>query len=439
MQTKSIQTFFKEEYVNQASYDNLRKIASAIDGLKNSSRKVICTALDKNISENLKVSQFANKAAEYCEYLHGDLSGVVINLAKSYAGSNNIALLSKKGNFGTRLNNESSAPRYIFTRKSAQLDSLFLKADSDILIEQFFEGTKIEPKFYVPTLPILLINGSDGISSGFSQKILSRNAKEIKQYLTNALNGKKTGSFPLPAFNGFLGTVEQGEQPNQFVISGILEKANRNTVIISELPVGYDLASYIAILDKLEEDKKIKSYKDLSDEKFLFEVSLDTQTYKCSEQELLELFKLVKRVSENYTSLDENNTVIEFESPVQIIEKFINIKLQFMDKRKESFIRSLNCKIEHASAKLIFIKSVISGELVLNNRKLNDIIIDLKAIGLPDLSGYDYLLKMPMSSLTAEELERLSRLKESLRLELDTILSKSNKDLFLEDISACKV
>ena len=187
MKIKSVQDFFENEYVNQASYDNLRKIASCIDGLKNSSRKVICTTIDKNISENLKISQFSNKAAEYCEYLHGDLSPVVTNLAKDFSGTNNLPLLFKKGNFGTRLSNEASASRYIFARKSDNLDTLFVKDDNSILVEQYFEGSKIEPKFYVPSLPILLINGSEGISSGFAQKILTRDVKEIKKYLTYTL------------------------------------------------------------------------------------------------------------------------------------------------------------------------------------------------------------------------------------------------------------
>lgn len=439
MQSKSINSFFKDEYVNQASYDNLRKIASAIDGLKNSSRKVICTALDKNVNENLKVSQFANKAAEHCEYLHGDLSGVVVNLAKSYAGANNLVLLDKKGNFGTRLNNEASAPRYIFTRKSSQLDNLFLKSDSGVLIEQFFEGVRIEPKFYVPTLPLLLINGSDGISSGFSQKILSRDAKEIKTYLVNVLTGKRVGKFPLPKFNGFSGIVKQGEQPNQFIISGTLEKAKKNTVIITELPIGYDLASYISVLDKLEEDKKIKSYKDLSDEKFLFEISLDAQTYSLSEDELLDLFKLIKRVSENYTSLDENNSVVEFESPVQILEKYIDVKLQFLNKRKDNIVRELNEKIDLNSAKLKFITNVISGKLMLNNRRIDDVIADLRSLDLPSISGYDYLLKLPMSSLTTDELDRLKKQIDKSKQDLSDVQSKTNKDMFLDDILLCNL
>src|SRR6056300_196271 len=97
-----ISEFFNNDYVDQASYDNLRKIASLVDGQKNASRKILYTVLEKNIKEKVKVSQLGSKVAEYAEYLHGSLDGVVVNLAQDFTGTNNIPLLQKKGNFGTR-------------------------------------------------------------------------------------------------------------------------------------------------------------------------------------------------------------------------------------------------------------------------------------------------------------------------------------------------
>lgn len=436
MKTKSVQDFFENEYVNQASYDNLRKIASCIDGLKNSSRKVICTTIDKNISENLKISQFSNKAAEYCEYLHGDLSPVVTNLAKDFSGTNNLPLLFKKGNFGTRLSNEASASRYIFARKSDNLDTLFVKDDNSILVEQYFEGSKIEPKFYVPSLPILLINGSEGISSGFAQKILTRDVKEIKKYLTYTLQGKEPKKFPLPSFNGFNGTVEQGETPNQFLIKGVLEKSKRNTILITELPIGYELMSYIKVLDDLEENKAIKSYKDLSDNQFLFEVNVDAQVYNLPVDKLLEHFKLVKKVSENYTSLDENNKIVEFDSPTQIMQRYISVKLEYMGKRKNSILGNLQSKIDANNTKYQFIKYVVEDKLVLNKRKRSEIEADMESLGLPKNENYDYLLKLPIISLTEEEMERLKTQTDKYLSELNTLQSTSEVEMFLKDISA---
>ena len=170
-----IEDFLNTKLVNYASYDNLRKIASCVDGLKNAARKVLYTVHDKKIKEKIKVLQLANKCAEYSDYLHGDLSGVVVTLGQDFSGTNNLPLIEKSGSFGTRSVNESAAPRYIFANGSKDFFKIFKYEDDDILIKQEFEGFQIEPKFYLPVLPMILINGSEGVSSGFAQKILGRN------------------------------------------------------------------------------------------------------------------------------------------------------------------------------------------------------------------------------------------------------------------------
>ena len=175
-----ITDFFQNDYVDQASYDNLRKVASLVDGQKNAARKILYTILEKNIKDEIKVSQLGSKVAEFAEYLHGSMDGVTINLAQNFPGTNNIPLLAREGNFGTRFSQSASAPRYIFTHGTKEFFELFKKEDNQVLIKQYFEGQQIEPMFYVPNLPILLINGSEGVSSGFAQKILPRNPKKNK-------------------------------------------------------------------------------------------------------------------------------------------------------------------------------------------------------------------------------------------------------------------
>ena len=179
----TITEFFNTDYVNYSSYDNLRKIASLLDGQKNAARKILYTILAKNIKEKIKVSQLGSKVAEFAEYLHGNMDNVIVNLAQDYTGTNNLPLLQKKGNFGTRFAQEASASRYIFTYGSDNLFKLFNKDDIEILTKQYFEGQEIEPMFYVPNLPILVINGSEDVSSGFAQKILPRSVNDVKRNL----------------------------------------------------------------------------------------------------------------------------------------------------------------------------------------------------------------------------------------------------------------
>ena len=335
-----ISTFFQNDYVDQASYDNLRKIASVIDGQKNASRKILYTILNKNIKEEIKVSQLGSKVAEFAEYLHGNMDGVIVGCAQNYPGTNNIPLLVREGNFGTRFSPDASASRYIFTHGSKEFFELFRKEDNDVLVKQSFEGQEIEPRFYVPNLPMLLINGSEGVSSGFAQKILPRNPKKIKKYISDYLKGSivlNSSNSLEPYFEGFSGTVEPGENTAQWFIKGKVQKIGINKVQITEVPVGYSLKGYIKVLDDLEDKKIIQSYRDKSeDDNFLFDVSIASKTLSSwDDNTLLEKLKLKKTITENYTVVDENNKIQVFESVKDILNYYIRIKLSYIQKRKD--------------------------------------------------------------------------------------------------------
>lgn len=432
-------TFFNTDYVDFASYSNLRMIASVMDGQKNSSRKVLHTIMEKNIKDEIKVSQLGSKVAEFTEYLHGNLDGVIVNLAQNFPGTNNIALLTREGNFGTRFTQEASASRYIYTFGSPEFFTLFSKDDNEILLHQTFEGTRIEPRFFVPELPVLLINGSEGVSSGFAQKILPRNPASVAKAIRNILTGKKVDPTLLtPYYVGFNGTIEPGETPTQWVLKGIVKKTAMNKVEISEVPVGYDLRGYLDVLDALEDKKVIQSYVDKSeDDKFLFEVTIPSKTLKeSSEDDLLQMLKLVKRVSENYTVIDENNKIRIFESAMDILNHYARVKLEYVSKRKENQLNNLRSDIEVATSKYYFIKAIVNGTLVVGNRKKADIVSDLETMDQikPVNESYDYLLNMNIMSLTEERLVQLKNTIKTNSESLKTLKNTSVEDIWLENV-----
>jgi DNA topoisomerase-2 len=139
--------------------------------------------------------------------------------------------------------------------------------DRDVLEEQWFEGERIEYKYYVPILPLILINGSEGIGNGFAQKILPRNIEDVKQEIANKLKSTKYTIKPLiPYFKGFNGLVEQNGESNRWIVSGSFTRVNTSTIHITEVPIGYDLKSYLQVLDDLVEKKVIKDYDDNSND-----------------------------------------------------------------------------------------------------------------------------------------------------------------------------
>jgi len=438
-----IRELLNERLVDYASYDNLRKIASCIDGFKNASRKVMYTVHEKKIKEKTKVLQLANKCAEFSDYLHGSLDGVVVTLGQDYTGTNNIPLLQKFGNFGTRSVNEASAPRYIFAKGSDAFFELFRYEDDAVLEKQEFEGYPIEPKFYVPTLPMLLVNGSEGVSSGFAQKILPRNPENIKKYINAKLQGKPARNDWLnPWFRGFNGSIDKDvEAPGKWYIKGLLECISGNCYLIKEIPYQYDLRSYIDVLDALLESKKITKYKDESDgeNKLQFRVWLP-KGLNTNLDSLYEHLKLVKPITENYTCVNEENKIKVFNTVNEIIDYYIEVKKKYVLNRKNHYINKYNNDLSILLSKKLFITLYINNNIKINNIKKDEIINQLKAIKeIVNVDNYNYLLNMPIYSLTLERIESLDKDIKNLRDKMENLKSSTVEDIWIDDLSKIKL
>jgi DNA topoisomerase-2 len=387
-----------------------------------------------------------SKVSENTQYLHGEQSlyGVIVGMAQDFIDSNNIPYFKREGSFGNRLIKDAAASRYIFTCKESYLDLIFRKEDVPLIGNQFFEGDKIEPSFYVPVIPMLLVNGSIGLTTGFMQKILQRNPEELIKWILAKLDNKKFNGKLLPWYKGYKGTIKQGTENNSFIIEGHYNKINNNTIEIDELPVGYDLAQYINVLDQLVEDKKIKDYNDYSENgEFKFKITFfRNQGLDINNDDLISELKLYKTYSEIYTSLNENNQVIEYNSPIEILENYYKIRYEFYIKRKQYLIKELESTIRLIASKYVFIKSVIDGELEIRN-KSNEYICNkldnMKNI-IKQKDSYDYLLNMPMSSITKEKymkmkeqlLELKNQYKDLVAISVEDMWKKDLKELMLE-------
>jgi len=430
--------FFENDYVDFSSYDNLRKICSVVDGQKNAARKVLYTILEQNINSKIKVSQFSSKVSEYAEYLHGSIDGVVVGMGQDYAGTNNMPLLQKSGNFGTRFSPDASATRYIYTYGSADFFELFNKKYTPILKNQVFEGHNIEPKFYVPNLPLLLINGSEGLSSGFAQKILPRNPDEIKRIIKGKLKGKNVKCNLIPWFKGFNGVINKGINSGQWYIDGVCTVKGTNKVLITEVPVGYNLKGYIKVLDDLEDKKIIQSYKDKSeDDVFNFEVTIPSKTLKSwTQEELLIKLKLRKTVTENYTVLDENNKIKVHENIQDILDHYIGVKKHYTELMKNHVINELQAHIKYDYSKYLFIKMIQDDELIISKRKKIDIVNDIDVVEkiIKKDDNYDYLLNMSIQGLTYERMQKLEQDIKNKHKELNDLTATSIEDVWFKEI-----
>jgi len=433
-----LEDFFKEEYIDFSVYDNVRKLASYIDGQKNASRKIVHTVLQQNIDKFVKVSNLGPKVQDYAQYLHGSLEGTIVNMTADYVGSgNNVPLLEGDGNFGSAFINEAAATRYIFARMNPILKQLFVKDDFVNLEHQDFEGAKIEPRYYVPTLPMLAINGSDGVSIGYAQKILPRDPAQIVKWVQQRAEGAKITARLTPYWKGMKCTVVKGENEGQWEVHGSFTRKTKHRITIDALPVGYTLKQYQAVLDKLVEDKAIKDYEDFSDnDEFEFEIQVDRAFGERTDEWIMTKLKLIKKFTENYTCIDENNKIVIFNNIKELLEAWYVKRIEYNDKRKQHLLASMQEEMDYTNARAKFIQGVVEEAIELRNTKEADVIAQGEA--------YDAILKdrvkgflgLPMRSLTTEEIAKLRTKAKELKQEIADYSKKTFETILLEDINA---
>ena len=446
-----ITDFFNTDYCNFGSYDNYRKLASIVDGLKPSARKCVYIILKDKITDLFKVQNLCARVSEKTNYIHGatSLYGVIVGLAQNFVGTNNVPLLQRKGNFGNRLIPEASADRYIFTCAEKYLTDILKEEDNDVLIEQVFEGDVIEPKFYVPVIPLILVNGSIGLTTGFTQKILPRNPKELIEWIKCKLDKIKFKGKLLPYYNGFLGTIKETSK-GVYDIYGAYEKISANRIKITDIPCGpgisgyRDLKSYLAVLDRLVETKKIKDYYDYSESnQYHIEVVFfrnEKNGLDIDKDDLYKELRLVKTVNESYSSMNEENKVVEYKSVEDILNNYFKVRYSFYEKRKENMINKLTNKILMEVSKYTFIKGVIDGDIVLQNKSEEQIIKKISTVKniIKVNDSYDYLLNMPLSSITKEKYNKLKEQIKELNNQLNTLKKETIEEMWKKDLSKLK-
>lgn len=454
MTEKKVSDFYKEEVPSYASYDLIRKCSSYIDGFKNAHRKIIWTMLENfgNPNTRTKTSQMSAQVSLRSMYLHGEtnLDGSLCTLAQSFVGANNYPLIIGHGNFGTRFSPDPAASRYTYVSISPLVSKLY-ELDKPLCPSQEFEGSKIEPVFYVPVFPTLFLNGSDGISTGYKQTIFPRNPREILKYIRAVLN--KDGKVPninkaLPWFKGFLGETKlikekdaNGNVSEKVMNYGVIEKVNSNTLHITEIPITYTYASYIKVLDTLEEKGTIEGYDDLSDpktDKFEFTIKVKRAFFESNSDEdsWIKIFGLAKPLNEQLNCIQGDNRIRDFKSIKDIIDMFISVRLDYYTKRKEYLLKKYFDEIKLDASRYVWCKGIIDETIVIKNKKKDDIVKVLektdKIVKKDD--SYNYLLNMPLSSITKEKMIELAEKIKGLKDKIKELQKKTIEEMWLNDL-----
>ncbi|KAK6588270.1 DNA topoisomerase II [Cryptosporidium xiaoi] len=244
--------FINKELVLFSRYDTVRSIPNLLDGLKPGQRKVLFAAFKKKLNNELKVAQFAGYVAEHSAYHHGEssLQSTIVNMAQNFVGSNNLNLLQPCGQFGSRKEGgkDASAARYIFTKLSKWTRYIFPEADDPLLNYLYDDGQQIEPLYYVPIIPMILVNGTDGIGTGWSSSVPNYNPKDIIMNLKRVLRGEIMVPMT-PWYKSFKGKVVPIKQKNSKKNSSNINN-RKNNVNVSKSNVDNSQSSDIDMEDE---------------------------------------------------------------------------------------------------------------------------------------------------------------------------------------------
>ena len=451
--------FIDREMIHFSKYDCERSIPNLMDGFKTSTRKILFAAYKKNLKSEIKVAQFAGYVSEHSAYHHGEMSlnKAIIGQAQEFVGSNNINPLLPNGQFGTRLEGgkDHASERYIFTQLNPITEFIFQKSDEPILNYLDDDGTPVEPDYYLPIIPMILVNGGKGIGTGFSYEGLSYNVQQIIKYLKVKLSGKTFTDEILPYYEGFTGDIIKLTK-HKFLIKGKYQIVSHDTIKVTELPVGTWTSTWKAFLETLiDPSKKGKKYKPLV--KNYIDSCTDTIvdfTIKFHPNILPDLIS--KKVDENINMLektlkltttkstsnmflfDNDQRLSKYEDIYAIIDKYFPIRYDGYVRRKEYLIDSLTKELITISNKARFIKENCD-EVIDLRRKKKDVVVNLLMERGYDLiegdTDYKYLRKMPMDSVTEEEYQKLLNDKEEKEAMLESIKNTTIENMWTAELN----
>ena len=457
----SYEDFINKELIHFSKYDCERSIPNLMDGLKISLRKILYSAFKKNLTSEIKVAQFTGYVSEQSGYHHGEasLNMAIVGMAQNFVGSNNINLLLPNGQFGSRLQggSDSASERYIFTQLNSITRLIFQQDDDKILRYLNDDGLSVEPTYYAPIIPMILINGSKGIGTGFSTEILCYNPMDVINYLKAKLNGEFYDKEFVPYYEGFLGTIEK-IVPGKFIVKGNYERiAGTDKLRVTELPIGYWTETFKELIDSLTDNvdktgKKItplvKDYEDMSkDTNVNFTITFNKGKIDELNQGVFEhgcsgVGKILKLYSTLTTTnmhlFNASDKLVKYDRVEDIIDEYYVNRLRLYQVRKDYLISALERELSVLSNKSKYIQENIDDTIDLRKKNKMQVISLLSDKGYTIIDGdkeYKYLTKMPMDSVTQENAERIFNEKVKKDCELEEIKNTSPSTMWLNELN----
>jgi DNA topoisomerase-2 len=455
-ETVSYGEFIDRELIHFSKYDCDRSIPNVMDGLKISLRKILYSAFKKNLKSEIKVAQFSGYVSEHSGYHHGEasLNAAIVGMAQNFVGSNNINLFQPNGQFGTRLQGgkDSASERYIFTLLNTLTRKIYRQDDDQVLEYLDDDGLSVEPIFYCPIIPMILVNGSKGIGTGFSTDIMQHNPSDIIEYLQDKLVSGTSDKKIMPYYENFHGSIHLQEN-DKYLIKGTYIKTASNKFKITELPIGVWTDDYKQFLETIMDKQSkqyvglVKDYNDLStDTKVEIEIILTEHVdvvEKLHNQDgingIEKMFKLyTTQTTNNMHAFTSKEKLKKYKNVYEIVEDFYETRLEYYEKRKAFILAKLASIQVVLDNKAKYISEILVDTLDLRKKTKDQInsLLSKKNYTLDkETNDYKYLIKMPMDSVSQENVDKLLKEKDENNKKIDDLSKKTAKDIWLEELT----
>lgn len=422
------------EWLDFALYTvEARAIPNMIDGMKPVQRFYVYSSIKNSKTDFKKVSAVSGVVSDY-GYNHGEGSAAGAGQLMAAEWANNVCLVEGRGSFGTRLVQAAAAPRYTYSR----LHKNFNKFIKDLDLAPAHEDPEHEPPaFYVPVIPLVLVNGVKGIATGFATNILPRDPLDVMRACKEYIETKKVDKKVKVKFPEFNGTVTFNPEEGRYYCNGIFERKSKTVLMITEVPYGYDREGYVQVLDKLEEAGDIVGYDDLCDKTgFKFEIKLKQQTSASwDDQKIISAFKLSKPYTENLTVIDHRGKLKEYTDERDLVRDFCDYRVGILQKRIDLRKEEASEQLRWLNIKMQFIQSVLDDKIKFKNQKKDAVAKQIfDCTSARDADDIDRLLRINIMSLTDEMVKQLEKEIKEAQKDLDYWEKTTTKKQFIKDL-----
>lgn len=445
----TLSDFINNELIKFSRADCARSLPHVMDGFKECNRKILYVSLKTNLKTEIRVEQLSARVSEQSEYHHGGVSldGAIKKMAQNFCGSNLIPLFTRGGGFGSRQKNgdDAGSSRYIYTKLDTCTPYIFRDEDLDVLKYRLGdENTPIEPEYYVPIIPMILVNGSSGIGTGYSTDIPTFNPldiiKNVKLWIHNSVHSEQLQLAELtPWYDKFLGTVEKVSD-KKFVMKGQIRSIGRNVYQVYEIPITTAIDDYRIFLLELMDEKKIGDFHSKSGDN-----NVDFIVTAINDEPLtIENMKLSTSISlTNMVAFNREGLIKKYNDVNEIINEFCTIRFDYYKARKAHLLRKWKPEIDRLAYTCKFITEVTTGNIELFAesggikvpKSTDELEVELKEKGFPMVKdGYSYLLDLTIRNMTKERIKQVRKELEKLNGDWNTLNNTSEQDIWIKEL-----